>query len=75
MQFIPARDAKYSFSKFIDMALAEPVAMERHGRATLAALSVENYEQLYLGIRSSAPHCSTDTGRPTGADDKGRRRS
>jgi len=41
-----ARDAKNSFGKLIDIARAEPVAIEKHGRAVVVVLSVETYEQL-----------------------------
>lgn len=46
MQSMSARDAKNSFGKLIDMARAEPVAIEKHGRAVVVVLSVESYELL-----------------------------
>jgi prevent-host-death family protein len=41
-----ARDAKNSFGKLIDIARAEPVAIEKHGRAVVVVLSIEAYERL-----------------------------
>lgn len=46
MQSMSARDAKNSFGKLIDMARAEPVAIEKHGRAVVVVLSIESYELL-----------------------------
>lgn len=48
MQCMSARDAKNSFGKLIDIARAEPVAIEKHGRAVVVVLSIESYEQLKL---------------------------
>lgn len=47
MQSMSARDAKNSFGKLIDLARAEPVAIEKHGRAVVVVLSVEAYERLH----------------------------
>ena len=49
MQSLSARDAKNSFGKLIDMARAEPVAIEKHGRAVVVVLSIESYELLRSG--------------------------
>lgn len=46
MQCMSARDAKNSFGKLIDIARAEPVAIQKHGRAVVVVLSIESYEQL-----------------------------
>lgn len=46
MQCMSARDAKNSFSKLIDIARAEPIAIEKHDRAVVVVLSIESYEQL-----------------------------
>lgn len=46
MQSMSARDAKNSFGKLIDIARAEPVAIEKHGRAVVVVLSIEAYERL-----------------------------
>ncbi len=46
MQCMSARSAKNSFGKLIDMARAEPVAIEKHGRAVVVVLSIESYERL-----------------------------
>jgi prevent-host-death family protein len=46
MQTISARDAKYNFGRLIDTARAEPVTVEKHGRAVVVVLAVEEYERL-----------------------------
>lgn len=46
MQHMSARDAKNAFGKLIDIARAEPVAIEKHGRPVVVVLSLESYEQL-----------------------------
>ena len=46
MHAISAKEAKYHFGKLIDMARAEPVTVEKHGRAVVVVLAVEEYERL-----------------------------
>jgi prevent-host-death family protein len=46
MHILSAKDAKYNFGKLIDMARAEPVTVEKHGRAVVVVLAVEEYERL-----------------------------
>ncbi len=46
MHAISAREAKYHFGKLIDTARAEPVTVEKHGRAVVVVLAVEEYERL-----------------------------
>jgi prevent-host-death family protein len=46
MQTLSARDAKYNFGRLIDMARAEPVTVEKHGRAVVVVLAIEEYERL-----------------------------
>jgi prevent-host-death family protein len=41
-----ARDAKNSFGRLIDLARAEPVAVEKYGRPVVVVLSAEEYERL-----------------------------
>lgn len=43
---LPAREAKYHFGRLIDLARAEPVLIEKHGRPVVVVLSVEAYERL-----------------------------
>jgi prevent-host-death family protein len=49
MQSMSARDAKNSFGKLIDIARAEPIAIEKHGRTVVVVLSIEAYERLQSG--------------------------
>ncbi|MES2245557.1 type II toxin-antitoxin system Phd/YefM family antitoxin [Variovorax gossypii] len=58
MQSMSARDAKNSFGKLIDMARAEPVAIEKHGRTVVVVLSIESYELLRA---ANAGHVSADS--------------
>lgn len=43
---VSAREAKYNFGKLIDTARAEPVVIEKHGRAVVVVLAVEEFERL-----------------------------
>lgn len=46
MQILAAKDAKYNFATLIDIARAEPVTVEKHGRAVVVVLAVEEYDRL-----------------------------
>lgn len=46
MQRMSARDAKNGFGRLIDLARAEPVAIEKHGRAVVVVIAFEAYERL-----------------------------
>ena len=46
MKAISAREAKYNFGRMIDIARAEPVIVEKHGRPVVVVLAVEKYEKL-----------------------------
>lgn len=46
MQTLSARDAKYNFGRLIDTARAEPITVEKHGRAVVVVLAVEECERL-----------------------------
>ena len=46
MQTISAKEAKYYFGKLIDIARAEPVTVEKHGRAVVVVVAVEEYDRL-----------------------------
>lgn len=49
MRHMSARDAKNGFGKLIDLARAEPVAIEKYGRSVVIVLAVEEYERLKSG--------------------------
>ena len=51
MKSMSAKDAKNGFGLLLDTARAEPVTIEKHGRAVVVVLSVEEYERL----RDNAP--------------------
>ena len=46
MKHISAKDAKNGFGRLVDTALAEPVVVEKHGRAVVVVLSIEEYQRL-----------------------------
>lgn len=46
MLHISAREAKNGFGRLIDLARAEPVSIDKHGRPVVVVLSVEEYERL-----------------------------
>ncbi len=53
MKTMSAREAKNAFGLMIDMARAEPVLIEKHGRGVVMVISVEEYER--LTVRPDAP--------------------
>ena len=52
MRRISARDAKNRFGELIDTARAGPVAVEKHGRAVVVVLAVEEYQRLAASDRA-----------------------
>lgn len=46
MHTLRAKDAGYGFGRLIDLARAEPVAVAKHGRPVVLAMSVEEFERL-----------------------------
>jgi prevent-host-death family protein len=41
-----AKDAKNAFGMMIDMARAQPVVIEKHGRKVVVVLATEEYDRL-----------------------------
>jgi prevent-host-death family protein len=64
MQSISAKDAKYGFGRLIDLARAEPVTVEKHGRPVVVVLSVEEYERLRESANGAAAPESPRVKRP-----------
>lgn len=52
MHRMSARDAKNGFGKLIDLARAEPVAIEKYGRSVVIVMAVEEYERLSLKVKN-----------------------
>ena len=46
MQRMSARDAKNGFGRLIDIARAEPVAIEKYGRSVVVVLAFEEFQRL-----------------------------
>ena len=64
MKTMSARDAKHQFGRLIDTARAEPVVIEKHGRAVVAVVAIEEYERLKAieagGAASTASGAESD---------------
>jgi prevent-host-death family protein len=54
MKTMSAREAKNAFGLLLDTARAEPVLIEKHGRAVVIVISVEEYGRLYDGANGLA---------------------
>lgn len=64
MKSISAKDAKYGFGRLIDLARAQPVLIEKHGRPVVVVMAVEEFERLKglevaLGTRARKATVST----------------
>ena len=70
MQSISAKDAKYGFGRLIDLARAEPVTVEKHGRPVVVVLAIEEYERLRENA-NAAPIQSAERGAKRPAKPKG----
>jgi prevent-host-death family protein len=46
MKTMSAKDAKNAFGMMIDLARAEPLAIEKHGRKVVVVVAVEEYDRL-----------------------------
>lgn len=46
MKYMTANEAKSNFGQLLDSCIREPVAVTKHGRKAMVALSVEDYENL-----------------------------
>lgn len=55
MKTMSAREAKNAFGLMIDTARAEPVLIEKHGRAVVMVISVEEYERLHDAAQGGPP--------------------
>ncbi|MGA9580426.1 MAG: type II toxin-antitoxin system Phd/YefM family antitoxin [Allosphingosinicella sp.] len=49
MKTMSAKAAKNAFGLLLDNARAEPVTVEKHGRAVVVVMSVEEFERLHAG--------------------------
>ena len=63
MQSMSAKDAKHAFGRLIDLARAQPILVQKHGRAVVVVLAVEEYERL----RDRAGEADIDTAKETKA--------
>lgn len=53
MKSMSARDAKNAFGLLLDMARAEPVTVQKHGRPVVVVLSIEEYERIKVPPRKA----------------------
>ncbi|ABS65802.1 prevent-host-death family protein [Xanthobacter versatilis] len=56
MKSLSAREAKNEFGRLIDLARAEPVTIEKHGRPVVVVMSVEEYERLTVADSARQAH-------------------
>jgi prevent-host-death family protein len=57
MQALSAKEAKNGFGRLIDLARAEPVLVEKHGRGVVIVMAVEEFERLNR-LAGAAPKTS-----------------
>jgi prevent-host-death family protein len=50
MKTMSAREAKNAFGLMIDIARAEPVLIEKHGRGVVMVIAVEEYKRLTVRV-------------------------
>lgn len=67
MQSMSARDAKNAFGRLIDMARAEPVAIEKYGRSVVVVMAVEEFERLTARAKKQVAAAVSD--RRSGPED------
>jgi len=65
MQSMSAKDAKYGFGRLIDLARAEPVVVEKHGRPVVVVLAVEEFERLRDGANGAVSRSEKSSVRRT----------
>jgi len=53
MKSMSAKDAKNEFGLLLDTARAEPVTIEKHGRAVVVVGAVEEFDRLTNGEKRS----------------------
>jgi prevent-host-death family protein len=68
MKVMAAGKAKNAFGLLIDTARAEPVTIEKHGRAVAVMVSVEEYERLKTQAESARP--PVDSTAPTAEEER-----
>ena len=68
MKTMSARDAKNAFGLLLDTARAEPVAVEKHGRAVVVVLSVEEFERMKVRCLRAPENEAVDKSTLVGGD-------
>lgn len=53
MKSMSAKDAKNGFGLLLDTARAEPVVIEKHGRAVAVVIAIEEFERLKRLVKKS----------------------
>lgn len=61
MQRMSARDAKNGFGRLIDIARAEPVAIEKYGRPVVVVLAFEEFQRLTGDSGTLRPNAARKT--------------
>lgn len=65
MKVMAAGKAKNAFGLLIDMARAEPVVIEKHGRSVAVVLAAEEYERLKV-LEEAMPNRATEARKRAG---------
>jgi prevent-host-death family protein len=55
MLSLTAKEAKYGFGWLVDLALAEPVIVAKHGRPVVVAMAIEEFGRLKAIEESKSP--------------------
>ena len=56
MEIIAATEASNKFGHLLDMARAEPVTIEKQGRAVVVMMAIEEYERMEAALERIAQH-------------------
>ncbi len=62
MKRLSAAEAKNAFGHLIDLARHEPVLIEKHNRAVVVVISIEEYDRLAGGASSHSPPDNSQPG-------------
>lgn len=62
MKSMSAAEAKNGFGHLIDTARQEPVTIEKHGRAVVVVISIEEFERL-SGVRQTPSSVEVQRGK------------
>lgn len=62
MKRLSAAEAKNSFGQLIDLARHHPVLIEKHNRAVVVVISIEEYDRLSRSLPANSSEADARTG-------------